>query len=216
MSILFKSTRNNEYAFLSNFWPDVQFPQPSVVTYRVSTNLNLIFDMDEDCKDLVFHSSEHYYQYKKFQFIDKWYANNVLYPQKSAVDVKILSGKGKYCEWAYETYGGTKISHKREFDTDIQEFIQCSNLTMLYALYVKFSEPSLKRALLKTRNISLHEQGRMSTDYWAHTGKDMLGKMLMCLRRYFQTDNTPTFDKFLHHVIASKILDSYSPTDRNI
>lgn len=184
--IRFKARINNEYTFLSNFYPYVKnfsssTPQPDEAIY--------LFQAD----DMGFHSVEQYYQYKKYLVIDESYANSVIMPTITAEEVKKVSGKGYYVNYQHTKLAGstTKASLNRTFDQRKREFISDSGLSVMRAgLYYKFARNSeLKAALLATYPRPLSEVGRMKRDYWAHTGQDMLGKLLMELRTQLQTDS---------------------------
>jgi len=187
--VLFKAGRKDEFTFLSNFWPHVKYPEIAANKYKLLVN-----DLKLHISDKVFFSSEHYFQYKKYLIIDQYYADEIIYKAKNSVDVKMLSGKLKYIEWVTTyplqsstylntKYIRTKASSNRLFDERMNMFRKTANKEMMIALYNKFtSDIQLKNALLSTVGLNIMEQGRMSRDYWAHTGKNMLGKMLIYLR----------------------------------
>jgi predicted NAD-dependent protein-ADP-ribosyltransferase YbiA (DUF1768 family) len=177
----FKSTVNNSHSFMSNFYPDVknfssESPQPSVDRY-----------LCESYDGKVFHSVEQYYQYQKFLYIDEEYAYQMILPSGSASNVKRISGKGYYVDYKYKNNNPlkmTKTALKHKFDVGKSEFFQHQALSaMRSGLYMKFTQnPELKQALIDTYPHPLSEIGRMKRDYWAHTGQDMLGKLLMEIR----------------------------------
>ncbi len=181
--VLFKSTARNEYSFLSNFWPFTKYSEIAREKYNLHP-LSLDYSsVDPSTIGKIFHSSEHYFQYKKYMIVDPFYAENFIYPSDTAYDAKIKSGKGEYIKWL-NPKRGTGAEAKREFDRKLTEFKKCATVIMITALYIKFSEPNLQKALLSTTGLFIQEQGRMEKDFWAHTGQDALGKILRRLRRF--------------------------------
>jgi predicted NAD-dependent protein-ADP-ribosyltransferase YbiA (DUF1768 family) len=175
-TILFKAKVNNNFSFLSNFYPHVRNfspaqPQPSHRTY--------LFESD----DVKFNSVEQHYQYHKFLVIDPAYAKDQIMTATTAVEVKRRSGKGVYVAYTHSrsTHRVTKASLNVKFDKLKTEFFEESALSVMRrGLFLKFDQnPRLKEALLATGDRKLSEIGRMKREYWAHTGEDMLGKLLM-------------------------------------
>jgi predicted NAD-dependent protein-ADP-ribosyltransferase YbiA (DUF1768 family) len=178
----FKSTTNNSHSFMSNFYPDVK-NFSSETSPQLAVGTPWLFMMD----DLVFRSVEQYYQYKKFLCIDEKYANEIILTCHSAPDVKRFSGKGYYVDYKYKNNNPlkmTKTALKHKFDVGKSEFFREYALSVMrVGLRAKFTQnPELLNALLNTYPHPLSEIGRMKRDYWAHTGQDMLGKLLMEIR----------------------------------
>lgn len=161
--IVFKSTINNGFQWLSNFQP-----------------CNIVYN------DMQFKSVEHAYQTLKYLLhIDANYALNVLYPLQNAKDVKKAAGKGVYIEWLHtKTPSTSKQSKKLKFDLDLNKFKRHHSVNLMRSLLsIKFQlNPELAEKLKATNTARLEEQGRFSTDFWANTGQNMLGTLLEEIR----------------------------------
>lgn len=179
--IKFKSKfKSDGHSYLSNFYPFVKFP-PTGLEKKAS------FTDDEGVNYLT---SEHYYQYHKFLFIDPQYAKTVILPAKDALAAKQAATQTRYIPWKHKQYAQagkkrTKVSIKTDMKAGLSRFFAGGNGddTMRKALYYKFTQnPHLLRMLLSTGNSRLEEIGRFGGEYWANTGKNMLGVLLMELR----------------------------------
>lgn len=180
-AIRFKARINNDYTFLSNFFPSVCNFKAGVSTPQpVEPRRLLMWGM------LQFDSLEQYYQYRKFEYIDGDYASKVIFTCRAAVDVKKASGKGVYIQWKYDHLLAkgqktSKASIKRDFEEKLKRFPRLR--VMREGLFLKFTQnPELRAALLATGDRRLEEQGRLRSEYWSHTGGNMLGRLLMELR----------------------------------
>lgn len=195
-NVLFKASRKDEFSFLSNFWPHVMFPTIASTKYNLSTA-----DMELKIGGKIFFSTEHYFQYKKYMIIDPDYANTI-YATGNSRTVKFLSGKLKYIDWAKMKYNTSK-AHIRRFNERMAIFRRTANLEMMIALYSKFiMYTKLKDALLSTFGLNIMEQGRMKRDYWAHTGENMLGKMLVHLRFCLGINPISPLDEYIESFSA--------------
>lgn len=162
--IYFKSTCSNGYQWLSNFEP---------CTISVD--------------DRQFRSVEHAYQVLKFErHIDVDYARLVLFPLQTAKAVKQTAGKGAYVEWKRQQTNSTAVSKQAvatKFDLALEKFKRHHSVELMRSLLkLKFALPEFVSRLKATGSARLHERGRFSTDFWAHTGADMLGKLLEEIR----------------------------------
>jgi predicted NAD-dependent protein-ADP-ribosyltransferase YbiA (DUF1768 family) len=186
--IRFKAKVNNDYSFLSNFYPHVKNfsdhqPQPAKKGVLLTAD------------DLSFAGVEVYYQYQKYLIIDPQYASAMLEPSKchTSIEAKQRGAKGFYIDYVYKNTpmrrGRTKAAIKAHHEAGQQEFIKEHALSVMRkGLYCKFSQnPELKKALLNSKQRPLSELGRMKRDFWGHTGQDMLGRLLMELREQLQT-----------------------------
>lgn len=180
-AIRFKARINNPHSYLSNFFPHVCNFKAGITTPQpVEPRRLFMWGM------LQFDSVEQFYQYRKFEYIDGDYASKVIFTHRTAVEVKKSSGKGVYIQWKYERLRAagrptTKASIKRDFEEKLKDFPRLR--VMREALFLKFTQnPELKAALLATEDRRLEEQGRMRTEFWSHTGQNMLGRLLMELR----------------------------------
>jgi predicted NAD-dependent protein-ADP-ribosyltransferase YbiA (DUF1768 family) len=180
-AIRFKAGINNDFSFLSNFYPDVKNFKAGVSPSPV--NKFHLFGKDDGA--VYFQSAEDFYQTEKFAHVDPSYLI-VIVGCLTASQVKKASGKGVYIQWKYERLLAkgqktSKASIKRDFEEKLKSFPRLA--VMREALYLKFTQnPELKAALLATGNRKLEEQGRTKRDWWAHTGESMLGRLLMELR----------------------------------
>lgn len=185
----FKAKIKNEYSYLSNFYPRVanfnsSIPQPEHKEY--------LFEID----DLRFNSVEQYYQYQKFLIVEPCYAKYMIMIAPTAEVVKMISGKGYYVDYMYKVYKATttpktKVFLKKKFSEAVKTFYTKYALdVMRRALYHKFHDnPELHQALVSTYPHPLSEIGRMKKDFWAHTGSDALGLLLMELRLKFMENH---------------------------
>lgn len=172
--IRFKANINNEYAFMSNFYPyvkaDLNLP---------SADKEFLFIID----GVGYSSSEDYYMTRKFMVIDPSYISH-LRSTSDAKEIKQRAGKGYYVDWKYRN--GPKMTKKKlgeDFSAAAERFYKENAMAaMRIALYNKFTQnDDLRLELLKLKGKCIQEQGRMKKDYWAHTGKNMLGRLLMDL-----------------------------------
>ena len=179
-AIRFKAKINNEYSFLSNFYPDVKNFKEGVTPALASPGRMFMWGM------LQFDSVEQLYQHRKFEHIGDGDYAHLIFINREAQAVKKLSGKGFYVQWKYERLASqgrktTKASIKRDFEEKLKTFPRLA--VMREALFLKFTQnPELKAALLATGDRRLEEQGRMKSEYWSHTGGNFLGRLLMELR----------------------------------
>jgi predicted NAD-dependent protein-ADP-ribosyltransferase YbiA (DUF1768 family) len=174
--IRFKSRLNNEYSFLSKFWPFVDHPAIAQTKFGLPLYASFTY------KGQKYLTSEHFFQFHKFLVIDPLYAPIIL-QALDAKQAKILSGKEKYCEWKAQQSPAKKVSIKQAFDRLKSIFEAKQDDVMKTAIFCKFTQiDELKLALLATGNAKMQEQGRKKRDYWAHTGNDRLGQLLMELR----------------------------------
>ena len=145
----FKAKVDNEYSFLSNFYPHVKnfnenSPRPHHTDYLFEAH------------GRKFNSVEQYYQYNKFLHIDAWYTINRILTAPTAEEVKIRSGKGVYVDYMYDqrkTEGRTttKARLKEHFDKEKRYFMEQSLHYMREGLHLKFVlNPQLRAALLAT------------------------------------------------------------------
>ncbi len=190
-TIIFKSTRRNQWSFLSNFWPHVYSPELVAEAFNVRSDdhLMLRFRISSSFKKRRFKTSEHFYQYVKFKVIDPKYAE-LIYNADTSLEAKQLSGKGTYINSWWKNSSkkrGTKKKKQEKFDRLHERFHdRYRDLAMLYALLMKFSRSgSLKRALFASGERILQEQGRFKS-YWAVPGDNALGRMLMVVRQYLR------------------------------
>jgi predicted NAD-dependent protein-ADP-ribosyltransferase YbiA (DUF1768 family) len=185
--LLFKSTRVEDGgAFLSNFWPDVSAAAAASAVRLWDVDLKEGSFLLEKERWLTVES---WYQTQKFVHIDPDYAD-VLRGIKNAKEVKQAATKKAYIEWL-RPERGHKAEQEREFSAKLDELKgEALDEIMSEGLAAKFTQnPSLTVALLKTSDRFLAEQGRKSTDYWAVTGENRLGQLLMDLRQELQDSN---------------------------
>lgn len=131
-----------------------------------------------------FNTVEHYFQYKKFD--DHWYQEQI-YKQNTPGKAKFLSSqqKGARFPWMRPLYEIVKESYKRGIKPrDNWDIIR--NFVMIKGVIAKFTQNKhLMKELLSTKNKILREASPRDF-YWGigkdKKGKNMLGKILMCLR----------------------------------
>ena len=184
----FKARIANGWGFLSNFFPDVadraekkagkkkpkkgQGPNPS------PAHANYLF---VDGEGKRWHSSEHYYQYHMYVGRSKILAK-AIYDAPTSLQAKQLTSQAGYAKFMKEQHGSKSAAfYKREMAGWKQEHKGDSIRFMTEALAFKFSaqNPELRDALIATGHKHISEVGRMRKDFWAHTGQDMLGKLIM-------------------------------------
>ena len=125
--------------------------------------LSNMYMIDIEIDGIVYKSSEHYYMAMK--------TTNDVYRQK-IMDAP-NSPKAK------------RIAAKIPLRTDWEE--KYKNQTMLVALVNKFRIPEMRDKLLATGNSYIEETNHWNDVYWGvcnGEGKNMLGKMLMFVRKY--------------------------------
>lgn len=176
--IRFKSNLANGFAFLSNFWPNVD--EKALGACRLDKSDSFEFKTRHG---EVFKTVEHFYQICKYLLVDPCYASTVLYKIKEAPQLKRLSEKTTWCDTRGIIRCVSKAQAKVKFDMLLQRFQSYSDQVMYLALLEKFSQnTALKSELLATGDSKLSEQGRFKKDYWCHTGQDRLGQLLMKVR----------------------------------
>lgn len=184
----FKAKLNNEFRYLSNFYPyvinsgDSKLPQPDHNEY--------LFEID----GIQFHSVEQYYQYQKYLVIEPCYAEHMILLAGDSALVKKISGKGFYVQFMFDVYKPykpkTKVSLKDEFDVRLKQFYTNKAIeVMRKGLEHKFKNKKLKNALLNTYPYPLSERGRFKKEYWTNTGSNALGILLMELRLKIKRTN---------------------------
>jgi ribA/ribD-fused uncharacterized protein len=137
-----------------------------------------------------FENVEHYFQYMKFSDSSSpdmlWYQQQI-YNQKTPGKVKYLSNQQKGARWAWMKPLSIIVeeSIKRGIKP-IGNWDNIRNLVMINGVVEKMEQnPIIKKKLLETKNKTLRENS--PTDYyWGigkdKTGKNMLGKILICTR----------------------------------
>lgn len=174
----FKSTNGNGWGFLSNFWPDVKDIEKGI---GPKAGQKAYLFVDDDGKK--WHSSEHYFQWHMYHKHSPALAK-AIYAAPTALAVKKLSSQKGYAAFMERLHPEVerKAAHyKREFKAWKQEEKKEAINIMKRALAYKFSDqnPEFTHKLLSTGNLHISEQGRTKKDFWAHTGSDMLGKLIM-------------------------------------
>ena len=176
--LTFKARVNNPQSYLSNFYPFVKNVEAQTTPKPANQEHLFVHPIDG-----AFLSVEHMYQWRKMAMIDFEYASSHIRHAATPVLAKQLSSKKK---WVDATYTGarTKKALGREYDDKVLFFRQSCMLTVMRtALRLKFEQnDELKSALLSTKGCALAELGRTKRDFWAKTGSNMLGRLLVELR----------------------------------
>jgi predicted NAD-dependent protein-ADP-ribosyltransferase YbiA (DUF1768 family) len=184
--LTFKARVNNKQSHMSNFYPMVRnYSFPGTPKPATSDHL-FVHDTDG-----AFASVEHYYQWCKILIIDPDYARDVIRPASSPRLAKTLASKKAWVDHRYEVVnvsGSKKVTKKalaQLFTDRINSWRVLGHhlMAMRVGLRLKYIQnPELRQALVRTQGAPLGELGRSPWDYWAKTGCNMLGRLLVELR----------------------------------
>ena len=167
--IRFYNDTKNPYFALSNYYP-------------IKKTETLLIGKKQKKKS--FKSVEHYIQYKKFSRDHKQYSREIVCT-KTPHKARLLGSKGGVMKRDWRGQANIKaifnepeyadVKMRADWDT-IKDFI------MKKAVYQKFSQnPKLRKLLLSTKEKELIEDS--PTDYHDGTGLNILGKILMNVRK---------------------------------
>ena len=201
MPICFNS-KSRIHSEFSNFFPFVSH-NTLVTNQDKLRHIEVALDLpqkdqkdgtDETASPLVCNSVEAAYQLGKYLlFVDDVFAKNVLLPMvregATAPAMKSAGSQTNYIRWASgKAKGGrglSKVEAKAMYDAKQGPFRQSNMEIMLRLLWSKFTRnPVLKKCLLESKAVQLHEGGRPSV--WTRSGGDALGKLLQHVRSHLR------------------------------
>lgn len=192
-TIGFKARYANGYGYLSNFYPNVaDLEKPARTTAKPHgrparparvpqpAHRDYLF-VDEEGR--TWRSTEHYYQWHRYAPHSRA-LGDAIRAAPTALAAKQLTSQSGYAAWRRRAHPEDRrslvalraeLKRWKAADTAID--------LMRRALRLKFEQnPELRAALEATAPHRLSEYGRSPRDFWAHTGQDMLGRLLMELR----------------------------------
>ena len=177
--LTFKARVNNPHSYLSNFYPFVS--NFEAITTPKPDSFSHLFVHPVDG---AFLTVEHMYQWNKMSVLDPAYADERIRHAPTALLAKRYASKKAWVDHTYVKPGPTKKRLGELFDSKVKIFRQqCMLTTMRCALRLKFEQNAeLRAALVGTGAHPLGELGRSRRDFWAKTGENMLGRLLMELR----------------------------------
>jgi hypothetical protein len=170
-----------------------------------------------------FENVEHYFQYMKFNDISSpdmvWYQQQI-YNQKTPGKVKYLSNQQKGARWAWMKPLSEIVeeSLKRGIKP-INDWDYIRNLVMINGVVEKIRQnPIIKKKLLETENKILRENSPRDS-YWGigkdQKGKNMLGKILMCLRDILLSQNEKKENETKNNIEKKEVIKEKNETKKN-
>jgi len=153
--------KDDEYGWLSNFWR-----------------------CNQTVDGLIYPTNEHYYQSQKAAEVSEemWIINAPLPYLAMCAGRSLREGKELREGWNVVIYK----SFEEGGDVNIEKTLKVK--VMLKGLRAKFKNPELRKKLLATGDVSIHEDS--PTDiFWGKKGNDILGRLLMQVRDEIRNEN---------------------------